>query len=155
MAIARDNPSVAGDCQIAIGSRAGTPALQRNMSSSGDLDLQRYGPDRQIRPYRLQPPCRWRSPDRHSAGSGDPALQREARGGQAPALRSPGFNMANARGTGPRAPGLFRLLHLPKRRQRTMRRRHRAPQPTHQQRLTLTTKRHLLNLIVMLNPRLR
>ena len=36
-----------------------------NRSRSGDLDLQRDGPDRQIQPYRLHPLCRWRSPDRH------------------------------------------------------------------------------------------
>ena len=114
------------------------PARQPNMSGSGDPYLQTFT---EIRRARACPsPCL--GLPQPARGTGPRATEPSRhRGGQAPALLQ-------------RAP-LFRLLHLPKRRQRPMRRRHRAPQPTRHQRLTLTTKRYLLNLIVMLNTRLR
>ena len=65
---------------------------------------------------RRQPDCRWRSPDRHSAGSGDPALQRDARGGTRPALlyfacfTSP--NVVNARCAGETGPRNRRVTNV-------------------------------------------
>ena len=61
-----------GDRLIAIGAKTGTLALQKDMSGSGDLDLQRYGQDPEIRPYN--PPV---DGDRQIAigtGSGDAAF---------------------------------------------------------------------------------
>ena len=58
-----------------------------NRSRSGDLDLQRYGPDRQIRPYRLQPPV---AGDRQIAIVQDLAILH--------------YRERRTRGTGPRAP---------------------------------------------------
>ena len=87
-----------------------------NRSRSGDLDLRTIEGDR-----RRQTPCSWRSPERHSAGSGDPALQRETHAGEKPP-RSPYFacftspNVFNARcagDTGPRNRRVTNVSGLP------------------------------------------
>ena len=91
--------------------------------NQASLNHRETGQDLAILTYRRCPthPCSWRSPDRHSAESGDPALQRETHAAeQAP--RTPYFacftspNVVNARcagDTGPRNRRVTNVAGLP------------------------------------------
>ena len=149
---ARDRPSPYGEMEAAFHRRArACPSRSFDPRENRTLTNAVSHADRGMARDRPSP-C-------NDRGGQAPALRartKKKRGGQAPALRylNP-LCRARSPDLAQRGRELLPLLHFTKRRQHPIRRGNRTPQHTQRQRRSLTTQRNLLDLIVILDPRLR